>query len=161
MVVWDREDYIAEAEKQLGDKNVYKDIDLKEKILQELAETSNSFFKNIKKKGFITERKLKYFSIEFKKATNIGKLYLLPKIYKRLFDVPEQPVISNCGTPTEKVSEFLDHVLKPVMQQSRSYIKDSNEFIKKSKRFLRMLLWSQQLWLVSVPASLIMLGWRL
>ena len=50
-----------------------------------------------------------------------------------MFDVPEQPVISNCGTPTEKVSEFLDHVLKPIMQQSRSYIKDSNEFIKKLK----------------------------
>ena len=147
-VVWDREDYVAEAEKQLGDKNVYKDIDFKEKMLQELAETSNSFFKNLKKKGSITEKELKYFSVEFKKATNLGKLYLLPKIHKRLFDVPGRPVISNCGTHTEKVSEFLDHVLKPVMQQSRSYIKDSNYFIKKLKeikRFLRMLLWSQQM----------------
>ena len=59
--------------------------------------------------GCITEKELKYFSIEFKKATNLGKLYLLPKIHKRMFDVP---VISNCGTPTKKVSEFLDHVLK-------------------------------------------------
>ena len=38
MVVWDHKDYIAEAEKQLGDKNVYKDIDFKEKILQKLAD---------------------------------------------------------------------------------------------------------------------------
>ena len=29
LVVWDREDYMAEAEKQLGNKNVYKDIDFK------------------------------------------------------------------------------------------------------------------------------------
>ena len=63
----------------------------------------------------------------------LGKLYLLPKIHKHLFDVPGRPVVSNCGTPTEKVSEFLDHVLKPVVQQSRSYIKDSNNFIKKLK----------------------------
>ena len=51
VVVWDREDYIAEAEKQLGDKNVYKDIDLKEKILQELAETSNSFLRILRKRA--------------------------------------------------------------------------------------------------------------
>ena len=102
-VVWDREDYIAEAEKQLGDKNVYKFIDFTEKILHELAETSNSFFNNLKKKGCITEKELKYFNKEFKKATNLSKLYLLPKIHKRLFDVPGRPVISNCGTPTEKV----------------------------------------------------------
>ena len=41
---------------------------------------------------------------EYKKVTNLGKLYFLPKIYKKLFDVPGWPVISNCGTPTEKVS---------------------------------------------------------
>ena len=81
----------------------------------------------------ITGKELKYFSIEFNKATNLGKLYLLPKIHKRLFDVPGRPVISNCRTPTEKVSEFLDHLLKPVMQQSRSYIKDFSDFIKKFK----------------------------
>ena len=88
VVVWDREDCIAEAEKLLGDKNVDKDVGFKEKILQELAETSNSLFKNLKKKGCITEKELKYFSIQFKKVTNLGKLYLLPKIHKRLFDVP-------------------------------------------------------------------------
>ena len=63
----------------------------------------------------------------------MGKLNLLPTIYKYLFDVPGQPVISNCGTPTEKVSEFLDHILKAVMQQSGTYIKDSGDFIKKLK----------------------------
>ena len=34
-----------------------------------------------------------------------------------------RPVISNCGTPTEKVSEFLNHHLKPVMQDELSYIR--------------------------------------
>ena len=54
-------------------------------------------------------------------------------IYKCLFDVPGRPVISNCGTPTEKVSEFLDHLLKAVMRQSGIYIKDSGDFIKELK----------------------------
>ena len=48
-------------------------------------------------------------------------------------NVPGRPVISNCGTPTEKVLEFLDSQWKPLMQSSRSYIKDSGDFIKKIK----------------------------
>ena len=62
--------------------------------------------------------------LQFKKTTNLGKLYLSPKIHKRLSKVPGRPVISNCGTPTEKTSEFLDFYLKPLMQNGWSYIRD-------------------------------------
>ena len=60
-------------------------------------------------------------------------MYLPPKIHKRLFDVPGRPVISNCGTPTEKVSEFLDHHLQPVVKEGRSYVKDTQDFLEKLK----------------------------
>ena len=53
------------------------------------------------------------------------------KIHKRLSDVPKRPVISNCGLPVEKVFEFLDYHLKPVMQNSKSYIRDSGHFLEK------------------------------
>ena len=76
---------------------------------------------------------MNYFTIDFKRATNLGKLYLLPKIHKRLFEVPGRSVISYCGTPEEKVSEFLDSELKLVVQEGWSYIKDSGDFIKKLK----------------------------
>ena len=49
MVVWDSEDCKADAENQLGDRNVYKDINFKEKFLQEFVETTNSSFRNLKK----------------------------------------------------------------------------------------------------------------
>ena len=70
MVVWDRNDYhyIAEAEKQLSDENIYENIDFKDKILQELADDSNKLFKSLKTKGIITEKELKYFTIEFKRS---------------------------------------------------------------------------------------------
>ena len=42
-------------------------------------------------------------------------MYLLPEIHKRLYDAPGRPVISNCGTPTEKTSGFFDNQLKEVM----------------------------------------------
>ena len=37
------------------------------------------------------------------------------------------------GTPTEKVSEFLEYQLKPVIQRSWSYIEDSGDFIETIK----------------------------
>ena len=46
---------------------------------------------------------------------------------------PGKPVISNCGIPAEKASEFLDNQLKEVMQCGWSYIKDSIDFVKKIK----------------------------
>ena len=55
-------------------------------------------------------------------------MYLLHKIHKRLSDVPGRPVISNCGMPTEKVSEFLDYQLKLVLRNGKSCIRDSGHF---------------------------------
>ena len=34
-------------------------------------------------------------------------------------------------TPTEKVSEFLDHQLQPIMKQGNSYVKDTGDFLEK------------------------------
>ena len=133
VVVWDRQDYIAEASKQLKDESVYKSVNFKDKILQDLAEKSKGIFKGLKQKGKITDKQPKYFSIEHKKVVNLGEMYLLPKIHKRLYDVPGRPVISNYGTPTEKALEVLDSQLKEIMQNGWSYIKDSNNFIKKTK----------------------------
>ena len=63
---------------------------------------------------------------------------LLPKIHKRLYNVPGRSVISNCGTPTEKVSEFLDHHLQPVMKREKSYVKDTGDFLEKTKSLGRI-----------------------
>ena len=126
VVSWYKDDYVKEAEKELGDENAYRKVNYKEKLLSELVDKSNSFLKSLK--GYKT---LKYFTYEYKKATNLGKFYLLAKIHKRLNNVPERPVISNCGAPTEKALEFFDYHLKRVMQNGASYIKDTNDFMKK------------------------------
>ena len=44
VVVWDRNDFLMEAEKQLSDKNVYKEVNFNEKLIQGLIETSNRMF---------------------------------------------------------------------------------------------------------------------
>ena len=40
VVVWDQNDYLMEAGKQLTDKNVYKEVMFNEKLIQDLTETS-------------------------------------------------------------------------------------------------------------------------
>ena len=104
-----------------------------EKDQLELLGKSNNLFFNLRRKNVITENENNYFRFNFKKATNLGKLYLLPEIHKGLCKVPGRPVISNCGTPTEKVSEFLDHHLQPIMKQGESYIRDTGDFLPKLK----------------------------
>ena len=36
--VWERNDYIKETKKQLGDKSVYQNVNIKEKLLCELVD---------------------------------------------------------------------------------------------------------------------------
>ena len=75
-------------------------------------ERSNQIFRRLCSHKLIYEKQLKYFTYSFNKATNLGKLYFLPKIHKPLSSLSGRTVISNCGTPTDKISEYLDHFLK-------------------------------------------------
>ena len=94
-VIWDRNDYITEAESQLKSEIVYKKSSFKQDMLCELVTKSNDFFKDLRRSECITEKELKYFSYEYKKMTNLGKLHPLPKIHERLENVSGRPVISN------------------------------------------------------------------
>ena len=78
VVVWDRIDYMKEAEKELSDENVYRKVEFRKKIVIDLVKTSNHPFKNVKTKGCISDKNLKYFTYEFKKSANLGKSFLLP-----------------------------------------------------------------------------------
>ena len=68
----------------------------------------------VKNKGDIPNETLEYFFINKPK---LGRFYLLPKIHKRLRNVPGIPVISNSGFSTEKLSAFLEYHLKPLSQK--------------------------------------------
>ena len=77
--------------------------------------------------NLISEKEVEYFTYNFM------KLDFLPKINKRLSAFLGRPVISDCGTTTEKVSEYLDYILKLIMQDRWSYIEDPGDFLKEIK----------------------------
>ena len=122
-------------------KTADKDIKFKEPTISTLMKQffqnwlikAIDFFKNLYTRNFIMEKELKYFSYDFKKKLILVN-YMLLKIHKRLHNVPERPIISNCGIPTEKTSGFLNFHLKPLMQSGWSYIPESGDFTDKMKR---------------------------
>ena len=131
IVIWDWEDYLAEADRQLKDNEIYESSSFKDADLIELIEKSNSIFQSLRKKKLITEEQLKYFIYKYKKVINFGKMYLLLKIYKHLVNVSGRPVISNCGTSNEKAFKFLDYYLQPILRSGMFYIRD---FLPKLKK---------------------------
>ena len=94
---------------------------------------SNSIFEKLKKQAVITEKEKHHRNLRLKKAANVGKLYLLSWIHKRLCNLAARFIILNYGTPTKKVTKFLDHRLQPVMKEGKSYIKDTTDFLDKRK----------------------------
>ena len=125
VLVWDREDYVKEAEKQLADEEVYEEVS---NDAAPLLKTINGVIAKIRKRGDLKRDTLYYFII---KDPKFARFYLLPKIHKRLHNVPGRPVISNSGYYTDNISSFLDHHLQPLAQAVKSYIKDTDEFLKK------------------------------
>ena len=126
VVVWDREDYLKEANSQLSDQNIYEKVDYDPS--SELLNKISKCIGKIKDRQEMDPVTLQFFEVDNPK---LGRFYLLPKIHKRLKKVPGRPVISNSGYFTENISAYLDYHLQPLAKEVKSYIKDTNDFLKK------------------------------
>lgn len=52
------------------------------------------------------------------------EFYLLPKIHKGMSPTPGCPIVSGNGCPTEKISAFVDYLIKPYVPHIRSLEKE-------------------------------------
>ena len=128
VALWGREDYLKEAYKQLDDREMYEEVPNDSNVL---IYTIRKDLEKIGLCGDLSSDTLNYF---FVKDPKFARFYLLPKIHKRLHDVPGRPVISNCGFYTENISSFLDYHLQPLAHRVKSYIKDTNHFLNKIRK---------------------------
>ena len=111
----------------MSDEEVYEEVT---NDLSTLESTIFTALNKIRARGDLSADNLEYF---FNKDPKFARFYLLPKIHKRLYNVPGRPVISNCGYLLENISSFLDYHLQPLAKKVESYIKDTNHFLKKLK----------------------------
>ena len=71
MVVWDRDDYFEEAEKQLGDKEVYEEVN---NDPQPFTSTIHRTVEKIRKRGHLPADNIKQFMV---KDPKFARFYLL------------------------------------------------------------------------------------
>ena len=124
MVILNRADYIREGNRQLSDTNFYlkTDTDLSSLHHDEIKNQIDDMLKNEE----IDQSCASYLcNPEFRTS----EFYMLPKIHKRLENPPGRPIVSGNGCPTERISQFVDHFLKPIVQDTTSYIKDTTHFL--------------------------------
>ena len=58
-----------------------------------------------------------------------GRFHILPKIHKT--GNPNRPIVSSNSHPFERISQFVNHHLKPLGHTTHSFIKDTTHFLNK------------------------------
>ena len=130
VVIMNRQDYIAEVERQLEDTQFYLKCDKNPQ--KQFQNDINSVLNNID--IHVSESVRERLSPQG--SDRIPMFYVLPKIHKH-FDsklplgYPGRPIVSGCGSLTENISAYLDSILKPHMESLPSFVKDSSDFVIK------------------------------
>ncbi len=124
IALWPNDLYLNEAYKQLNNEKYYKELPIDK--TGEIATLVTTFLTHLRSKGHIDNDLYTYLSPSSKVRTPI--FYMLPKIHKE--GIPGRPIISGCGSPTEKLSIYLDYYLRPIVEKSDSFIKDTTHFLQ-------------------------------
>jgi len=132
-VLMSREDYIREAHRLLNNPKHYKKLDREvwPRNLQRFSEIVNG----LQKSGYISKKQAKYLGPDFQAQTR--KLYILPKIHKphntwpHARMPPDRPIVSDVGSESYAISEYIDYFLKPIANRHPSYLKNTQDFLSK------------------------------
>lgn len=123
IVILDKSEYLEEGMRQLSDSQFYKELpnDPTKSYETEVQDTLESLLGESK----VTAAMMKIMS---PKHSVPGRFYLLPKIHKN--NHPGRPIVSSNGTVTEKISSFINHIIKDIPPTFPSYIKDTSHFLQ-------------------------------
>ncbi|CAN7976819.1 unnamed protein product, partial [Ixodes persulcatus] len=123
VVVLNTQDYINEGLRQLNDPKFYKKLSsdptlqIKSVVLRTLS--------HLKDNGGITREMFHCIKPWHPRP---GRFYTLPKIHKE--NNPGRPIVSGIGTVTERISSFIDTMIKEIPPTFPSFLRDTNHFIR-------------------------------
>ena len=130
IVIMSRTDYEKACLDQLCDSSFYEEVDhdpnieYHHKVIQRCAQ--------LEQNGHISRRQLAFLTEECKTPTLYGR----PKLHKNYTNFPAlRPICSGVSSPTARLSQFIDTILKPIAQTTTSYIRDTTHFILKTRDF--------------------------
>ena len=124
IVIMNTKDYIKEGLRQLSDTNFYQE--LPRNPTQRTSAEIQRFLAFIKDRNLLPKEHITFLT---PKNPRTPLFYMLPKIHKP--NNPGRPIVSTCDGPTENLSMYIDSFIKPLAQQVKSYIKDTNQFIQR------------------------------
>lgn len=133
-VIMNTEDYIKEAKRQLDDSSTYKLLD--KDLTNEFSSEIKKYIKTNGSKEGLSEESIKLL-IQTNPKTPI--FYILPKIHKATIPPPGRPIVASIGSPTERISAFVDNSLQDIVKDLPSYVKNSKEFLDKLKEVTQPL----------------------
>ena len=122
-MIWPKKNYLLEAHRQLDSTNFYTKIP--QNNIPHLHTEIQSFLDDLKLQKTIDKQTHSFLSPHQPPRTPL--FYMNPKIHKP--NTPGRPIISGCDSPTEKLSIYIDHFLKPLVSLIPSYIKDTTHFL--------------------------------
>ena len=133
-VVMDRAAYVAEAHRQLNNATYYKKLD--HPIFTDNVKPINDVLEEMAALHVISDKQLGF--LRAKESDRQRIFYLLPKIHKPRSKWPQpdrmpegRPIVSDCGSESYRVSQYLDSFIRPISIKHPSYIKDTYDFIAK------------------------------
>ena len=127
VVVWDRNLYKQEAERQLSDSTFYERLD------RDFTVDYNKTVCEVVKEA-ITKGELPASAINLVvENPRTSRFYVLPKIHKP--GNPGRPIVSACNCPTELIATYLDRITTPLVQSLPSYVKDTNHMLRIADSF--------------------------
>jgi hypothetical protein len=135
VVVMSRDAYRREGLRQLTNPSYYIEIDgpLAAQTIPKINSVVNRLFNS----GFITHKQHSFLTAKIPDKPR--SFYLLPKVHKPRSkwpypDMPEgRPIVSDSGSETYNICDFIDFFLKPLATRHESYVKDTYDFISKIK----------------------------
>ena len=119
--------FVTETEQQLNNTENYR------KLQEEPTATNmklvNDTIERFKKQKLINEKVAEGLKRNNPKAP---KFYLRPKIHKE--GNPGRPVVSSVNCHTANISKYVDCHLQPIVKEIPSYVKDTQDFLKKLEK---------------------------
>lgn len=125
VVVWKKELYLAEVNKQLSNSEFYSNLP------HDTTNDNNEVIRDTIRKEITDGNLPKEAERLIIDKPRSGRFYVVPKIHKEGF--PGRPIVSACNCPSERISSFVDDILQPLVQTLPSFTRDSTHAISKIK----------------------------
>lgn len=132
-VVMDRHAYINEAHRQLNNCNYYRKLD--HPIYENNVPKINSILQDMLSANYITDQQFNFLRASTTDRRRI--FYILPKIHKPRSKWPQpsmpegRPIVSDCGSESYRVSQYIDSFIRPISIRHPSYLRDTYDFVSK------------------------------